>query len=78
MKKTLSIIMAAMLMAAGARAQELVTGYNMAVWQGGTCKEYVVTDVDSVTFRPLYGKIIRSITLSKTELEVEAQGGRML
>ena len=55
-----------------------MTGYNMAVWQGGTCKEYVVTDVDSVTFRPLYGKIIRSITLSKTELEVEAQGGRML
>ena len=67
-----------LLMATGARAQELVTGYNMAVWQNGTCKEYVVTDVDSVTFRPLYGKIIRSITLDKTEMEVEVQGGRSL
>ena len=78
MKKTFFLIMLSMMMATGARAQELVTGYNMAVWQNGTCKEYVVTDVDSVTFRPLYGKIIRSITLDKTELEVEAQGGRML
>ena len=78
MKTTFLSILAVVLMAAGARAQELVTGYNMAVWQNGKFVEYVLEDVDSVSFRPLYGKIIRSITLDKTELEVEAQGGRML
>ena len=69
MNKYLSIF-AALLLMAGWQTVCAQTNYNMTVWKGGEARESLVTDMDSVTFKPVCGRLVTSITLSKTEMEV--------
>lgn len=82
MKQRLLFLLASLLLMMvgmqNAWAQDPIMNYNMTVWKNGKMTEYVVTDVDSVTFRPLYGKLVTSLTIDKTEVKLGVNEGYWL
>lgn len=68
MKKFFTLICLLGLAASSALAQEVKKNYNMMLWKDGKVTEYLVSSLDSVTFRPI--TLVEQITLDKTDLTV--------
>lgn len=68
MKKLFTLICLLGLAAGSALAQEVKKNYNMMLWKDGKVTEYLVSSLDSVTFRPI--TLVEQITLDKTDLTV--------
>ena len=68
MKKFVTLICLLALAAGSALAQEVKKNYNMMLWKDGKVTEYLVSSLDSVTFRPI--TLVEQITLDKTDLTV--------
>ena len=76
--KKLLLLLFLLLSVAGVQTALAQQIYNMSVWRNGSYTDYLVSDVDSVTFKWVHGKMVTDITLDKTKTEVGVYEMKML
>ena len=76
--KKLLLLLFLLLSVAGVQTVMAQQIYNMSVWRNGSYTDYLVSDVDSVTFKWVHGKTVTDITLDKTKTEVGVYEMKML